>query len=118
MHASGKCWMNEYVDLEGVEQAELPTGFYEEQTEIEEKFSAYLNYLKTKDSVVFVGERNFGYSNGLAIWAEGGTFTLKVSTYVGIEKTDVLMQYLKQPEDINAIFPRESFCVIICVYSS
>ena len=27
---------NEYVDLEGIGQAELPAGFYEEQTEIEE----------------------------------------------------------------------------------
>ena len=105
-----KMMVNEYVDLEGIGQAELPAGFYEEQTEIEEKFSAFLNYLKTKDSVVFVGKRNFGYSNGLAIRAEGKTFTLKVSTYAGIEKTDVLIPYLKQPEDINAIFSRESFC--------
>lgn len=101
---------DEYVDLDGVEQAELPAGFYEEQTEIEEKFSAYLNYLKTKDSVVFVGKRNFGYSSGLEIQADGERFTLKVSTYVCVEKTDVLNPYLKEPEDNDAIFPRETFC--------
>lgn len=100
----------EYIELNGVEPAILPEGFCIESTEIDEAFCSYLNYLKDKDSIIFVGEKNFGYSQGLNIKVGGMEFGMSVSTYVLIEKTDMLKPYLKEPEDVDAIFPREEFC--------
>ena len=100
----------EYVELDGVEPAVLPEGFCIENTEIDVAFCSYLNYIKEEDAVIFIGEKNFGYSNGLTIKVNEMDFCMSVSTYVLIEKTDMLKSYLKEPEDVDVVFPREEFC--------
>lgn len=104
-----KMLLPEYVNLDGIDNVSLPSEMTAEKNDLTSAFSSYLNYLKNTDAVIFIGKDSFHIERPIKFCSDI-EFSIKASTYVEIELTDVLLPYLKTIEDKNKIFPRCKFC--------
>ncbi|URN84831.1 hypothetical protein [Acetobacterium wieringae] len=104
-----KMLVNEYIDLEEYTPAFLPEEFCMPATDSSVAFRCYLNYLIGKDAVLFIGDKNFQIPRPVQISSDRLT-TIKTSTFVEIEISNLLLPYLKNDLDNDCIFPRKEFC--------
>lgn len=102
--------MEEYIDLEGIAPATPPPTFSLPDGDLTNAFYSYLNYCQGKETILFIGENNFGTSRPIEFVSDK-KFSVDASTYVSIELTDILLSYLKPPADKDVVFPRKDFCV-------
>ena len=100
---------DEYVDLDSIPLADLPTSFHIGTDPICNAFRSYLSYLNGRDAVLFIGEDNFSVPRPIEVHAES-IFEIITSTYIDLELSNVLLPYLKDVGDCDAIFPRAAFC--------
>lgn len=107
-----KMLLPEYVNLDGIDNVNLPSKMAAEDNDLTSAFSSYLNYLKNTDAIIFIGKDSFDIERPIKFCSDSDIeFSIKASTYVEIELTDVLLPYLKTIiEDENKIFPRYKFC--------
>lgn len=104
-----KMLSDECIDLDSFPVADLPTAFRIGADPISNAFRSYLGYLNGRDAVLFIGEDNFSVPRPIEVHAES-IFNIITSTYIHLELSSILLPYLKDANDCNAIFPREDFC--------
>ena len=100
---------SDYIELDDVLPAELPSSFAISTDPLSDAFCSYLSYLEGKDAVLFIGEDNFSIPRPIELHTDKAYY-MNTSTYVWLELSDVLLPYLKTVDDCDAIFPRASFC--------
>lgn len=104
-----KMLARDYVELDAVAPAKLPSSFHIGTDPLSIAFCCYLSYLRDADAVLFVGEDNFSVPRPIEIIAEK-LFNINTSTYIRIELSDVLLPYLRGVDEQDDIFPRAEFC--------
>lgn len=104
-----KMLSDEYIDLDNIPPATLPSSFQIGSDPISIAFRSYLNYLSDCDALLFIGEDNDAVPRPIEVQGES-TYYINTSTYLFLELTNILLPYLKNVEDIDAIFPRAPFC--------
>lgn len=97
------------VDLSHFKAAKQPKNFLLPDDEISTAFLSYINYLSDKDAILFIGEKNFNVPRPIEFIGQN-KFTINTSTFIIIEKTNILLEYLKDEVDYDDIFPQKLFC--------
>lgn len=105
-----KMMSKDYVDLNGIPPAIPPPIFVLPNNGVSDTFCRYINYIKDKDGILFIGCDNFDVPKPIEFYSDC-YFKIKTSTYIEIEQTDVLYPYLKKENDNNVIFPQSTFCL-------
>lgn len=100
---------NHFVDLEKVSAVRVISDFKLPKGDISDAFLSYLNYLKQKESVVFIGEDNLNVSKPL-LFSDGKDFEVTASTLAFLELSKILIPFLNTAIFENEIFPRKDFC--------
>lgn len=104
-----KMLSDEYIDLDNVPAATLPGSFRIGSDPISIAFRSYLNYLSGCDALLFIGEDNCAVPRPIEVQGET-TYCINTSTYLFLELSNILLPYLKNVDDVDAIFPRALFC--------